>query len=138
MTDASRSPLRILVADDEHDTVSTLTLILQDEGHEVHAVHRGPEVLRAKAVSALEDALALDPNAVLLDSGLPELSGHEVARKIRECCGEARPMLIGISGRYKRGADKSLAHLNGMNHYLVKPFDPNAILAFLSALKKPD
>lgn len=130
MTDASRSPLRILVADDEHDTVNTLTLILQDEGHEVHAVHRGPEVLRA--------VLALDPDAVLLDIGLPELSGHEVARKIRECCGEARPMLIGISGRYKRGADKSLAHLNGMNHYLVKPFDPNAIIAFLSALKKPD
>jgi DNA-binding response OmpR family regulator len=128
VTDASRSPLRILVADDEHDTVNTLTLILQDEGHEVHAVHRGPEVLRA--------VLALDPDAVLLDIGLPELSGHEVARKIRECCGEERPMLIGISGRYKRGADKSLAHLNGMNHYLVKPFDPNAIIAFLSALKK--
>jgi DNA-binding response OmpR family regulator len=130
VTDAAHPPLRILVADDEHDTVNTLTLILQDEGHEVHAVHRGPEVLRA--------VLALDPDAVLLDIGLPELSGHEVARKIRECCGEARPMLIGISGRYKRGADKSLAHLNGMNHYLVKPFDPNAILAFLSALKKPD
>jgi DNA-binding response OmpR family regulator len=130
VTDAAHSPLRILVADDERDTVSTLTLILQDEGHEVHAVHRGPEVLRA--------VLALDPDAVLLDIGLPELSGHEVARKIRECCGEERPLLIGISGRYKRGADKVLAHLNGINHYLVKPFDPNAILAFLSALKKPD
>jgi DNA-binding response OmpR family regulator len=128
VTAAAHAPLRILVADDEQDTVNTLTLILQDEGHEVHAVHRGPEVLRA--------VLSLDPDAVLLDIGLPELSGHEVARKIRECCGEARPMLIGISGRYKRGADKSLAHLNGMNHYLVKPFDPNAILAFLSALKK--
>jgi hypothetical protein len=47
-------------------------------------------------------------------------------------------MLIGISGRYKRGADKSLAHLNGMNHYLVKPFDPSAVIAFLSTLtKKP-
>jgi DNA-binding response OmpR family regulator len=129
VTRTAPSPLRILVADDERDTVNTLTLILQDEGHEVHAVHRGPEVLRA--------VLTLDPDAVLLDIGLPELSGHEVARKIRECCGEERPMLIGISGRYKRGADKSLAHLNGMNHYLVKPFDPNAILAFLSALKKP-
>ena len=41
--------------------------------------------------------------------------GHEVARKIRECCGDARPMLIGISGRYKRGADKALAHLNGID-----------------------
>lgn len=129
MTETPRSPLRILVADDERDIVSTLTLILQDEGHEVHAVHRGPDVLRA--------VLNLDPDAVLLDIGLPELSGHEVARKIRECCGEGRPMLIGISGRYKRGADKSLAHLNGMNHYLVKPFDPKAIIACLAALRKP-
>jgi DNA-binding response OmpR family regulator len=130
VTAAARAPLRILVADDEHDTVNTLTLILQDEGHEVHAVHRGPEVLRA--------VLTLDPDAVLLDIGLPELSGHEVARKIRECCGEARPMLIGISGRYKRGADKALAHLNGINHYLVKPADPSSILAYLAPLKKPD
>jgi DNA-binding response OmpR family regulator len=131
VTATAPAPLRILVADDERDIVSTLTVILEDEGHEVHAVHRGPEVLRA--------VLALDPDAVLLDIGLPELSGHEVARKIRECCGDARPMLIGISGRYKRGADKSLAHLNGMNHYLVKPFDPNAVIAFLSTLtKKPD
>lgn len=127
---AVTTPLRILVADDERDTVSTLTLLLQDEGHEVHAVHQGTEVLRA--------VLDLDPDAVLLDVGLPGLSGHEVARKIRECCGEQRPMLIGISGRYKRGADKVLAELNGMNHYLVKPCDPNSIIAYLAALKKPD
>jgi DNA-binding response OmpR family regulator len=75
---------------------------------------------------------------VLLDIGLPGLSGHEVARKIRECCGERRPMLIGISGRYKRAPDKLLAHINGMNHYLVKPCDPSSILAFLATLRKPD
>ena len=130
MSQAAASALRILVADDERDTVETLRLVLQDEGHEVHAVHRGTEVLRA--------VLDLDPDAVLLDIGLPELSGHEVARKIRECCGDERPMLIGISGRYKRGADKALAHLNGINHYLVKPADPSSILAYLAPLKKPD
>jgi CheY-like chemotaxis protein len=74
VSQAASSALRILVADDERDTVETLRLVLQDEGHEVHAVHRGPEVLRA--------VLDLDPDAVLLDIGLPELSGHEVARKI--------------------------------------------------------
>jgi hypothetical protein len=62
--------------------------------------------------------------------------GTEVARKIRECCGEARPVLIGISGRYTRGADKVLAHLNGMNHYLVTAFGPNAIIACLARLKR--
>ena len=53
MSSAPSSALRILVADDERDTVETLRLVLQDEGHEVHAVHRGPEVLRA--------VLRLDP-----------------------------------------------------------------------------
>ena len=65
---------------------------------------------------------------------LPELSGHDVARKIRECCGTKRPLLIGISGRYKQHADKTLARLNGMNHYLMKPYDTSALLALLEPL----
>ena len=121
---------RVLIVDDDPAVRRMLAEYLAEHGYAV-----------AQAASGKEMRLELErevPAAVLLDIGLPELSGHEVARKIRECCGEARPMLIGISGRYKRGADKSLAHLNGMNHYLVKPFDPSAILAFLAALKKPD
>lgn len=125
MTKAS-SPLRILVADDERDTVSTLLLLLQEEGHEVRAVYKGSEVLRS--------VLDFDPDAVLLDIGMPELSGHEVARKIRECLGSKRPLLIGISGRYKQSADKLLAEINGFNHYLVKPCPPGAILELLSPL----
>jgi DNA-binding response OmpR family regulator len=57
-----------------------------------------------------------------------------VARKIRECCGTKRPLLIGISGRYKQHADKTLARLNGMNHYLMKPYDTSALLALLEPL----
>ena len=43
-------------------------------------------------------------------------------------------MLIGISGRYKQHADKTLARMNGMNHYLVKPYDPVSLMALLSPL----
>jgi DNA-binding response OmpR family regulator len=117
----------VIVADDERDTVATLMVLLQQEGHEVRAVYKGSEVLRS--------VLAFDPDAVLLDIGLPELSGHEVARKIRECRGSERPLLVGMSGRYKHRADKLLAEINGFNHYLIKPYRPDAVLKLLAALK---
>jgi CheY-like chemotaxis protein len=123
---ASVKRLRIIVADDDRDTLETLALLLLDEGHEVRTVSRGSQVLRA--------VLDYDPDAVLLDIGLPEVSGHDLARKIRECCGTKRPLLIGISGRYKQHADKTLARLNGMNHYLVKPYNPGLLFALLAAL----
>jgi DNA-binding response OmpR family regulator len=45
-----------------------------------------------------------------------------------------RPLLIGISGRYKQPADRTLARLNGMNHYLVKPYDPRSLIGLLAAV----
>jgi hypothetical protein len=47
-------------------------------------------------------------------------------------------LVIGISGRYKQGADKVLAEINGMNHYLIKPCDPNSLIALLAPLKAPE
>jgi DNA-binding response OmpR family regulator len=123
---AAGGRLRILVAEDERDTLETLTLLLLDEGHEVRGIRRGSQVLRA--------VLDFKPHAVLLDISLPELSGHDLARKIRECCGMKWPLLIGISGRYKQPADRTLARLNGMNHYLVKPYDPRSLIGLLAAV----
>jgi DNA-binding response OmpR family regulator len=122
----SFSPLRIIVVDDARDVADTLVLLLQDEGHEVRSAYRGAEVLRA--------VLEFDPDAVVLDMALPDISGYEVARKIRECCGSKRPLLIGMSGRYKQNADRTLAEINGINHYLVKPCDPRAVIALLAPL----
>lgn len=123
---ASVRALRILAVEDDHDTLETLSLLLLDEGHEVRAISRGSQVLRA--------VLEFNPDAVLLDIGLPDISGHDLARKIRECCGAKRPLLIGISGRYKQYADKTLARLNGMNHYLLKPYSPSLLFALLAEL----
>jgi DNA-binding response OmpR family regulator len=121
------SSLRVIVADDDRDLVSTLVALLREEGHDVRPVYRGSDVLR--------EVLEFDPDAVLLDIGLPEVPGHVVARKIRECCGQKRPLLIGISGRYKLPADRAYAEANGMNHYLLKPCDPNSLIALLEPLK---
>jgi DNA-binding response OmpR family regulator len=121
-------PLRIVVADDDRDTVMTLMLLLRDEGHDVRSVHSGRHVMGA--------VLDFEPDAVILDIHMPELSGWEVARTIRNRK-ERQPLLIGISGEYKQGADKILAEILGFDHYLVKPYDPNGLLALLAPLKLP-
>jgi DNA-binding response OmpR family regulator len=122
----ARRPLRLLVADDDLDTVLTLMMLLRDEGHEVRGVHSAAEVL--KLVNKFH------PDAVLLDIGMPNLSGWELARKIRERLAR-RPMLIAISGQYKEGADRILAQIVGFDHYVVKPYDPAALLRLLGPLK---
>ena len=124
----SKAPrsLRVLVADDDQDTVVTLTMLLQDEGYEVQGVNTGRHVIGA--------ILDFAPDAVILDINLPDLSGWEVARRIRERRGP-QPLLIGISGEYKKGADKVLAHISGFDHYLVKPYDPKMIFAALDELR---
>ena len=120
--------LRIIVADDDHDSVLALTMVLRDEGHEVRGVHDGEQVLRA-----LKDFAA---DALLLDIGMPGFSGWQIARKVREHYGARRgPLLIGISGQYKHGADRVLAELIGFDHYLTKPYEPSDLLRLLAPLR---
>ena len=120
-------PLCIVVVDDDRDAVWTLMMVLRHEGHEVYGAH--------SAQQALDAVLKHDPDAVLLDIGLPATSGHEIARKIRARHGNTRPYLIGISGKYKQGSDKILAEINGFDHYLTKPYEPSAVLRLLEPLR---
>jgi DNA-binding response OmpR family regulator len=115
--------LRVIVADDEHDTVSTLKVLLNDEGHDVIGLHSGGAVLEAID--------RFDPDAVLLDIAMPDMSGYEVAKAIRKRYGEVRPLLIAISGRYKKASDRMLAEIVGFNHHVAKPYDPNELLSLL-------
>jgi DNA-binding response OmpR family regulator len=120
--------LRILIADDERDTVLTLMMLLREEGHEVRGVHTGRQVL---------DALReFDPDVLILDIAMPDLSGWEVARTIRNQDRQRRT-LIGISGEYKNSVDKLLSTVVGFDHYLLKPCSPNALLALLEPLRTP-
>jgi DNA-binding response OmpR family regulator len=119
---AARS-LRIIVADDEQDSVSMLKLILNDEGHDVITLDRGRDVLATIA--------KFDPDAVVLDIAMPDKSGYELAQEIRKRYGEVRPLLIAISGRYKKASDKMLGEIAGFDHYLLKPYEPKDLLALL-------
>jgi len=118
-----RRALRVLVADDEPDTVLTLIELLREEGHEPHGVRDGTEVMPA--------IREFDPDVVLLDIAMPGMSGWEVARKIRQICGQERPLLIAISGVYKQSADQILGKLAGFNYYLAKPYDPSVLITLL-------
>ena len=73
------------------------------------------------------------PEVVLLDIGLPGMSGYDVARALRAMPFPARPVLIAISG-YGRDSDRALAREAGFDHHLVKPADPQALFAIIDAL----
>jgi DNA-binding response OmpR family regulator len=130
--DVARAPrqLRVLVADDDRDSVLTLMMLLRDEGHEVRGVYNGQQALKA--------ASDFEPHAVLLDIALPDLSGWEVARRIRARATDRGPMLIGVSGEYKQGADRILSEIIGFDHYVLKPYDVNELLELLEPLRLPD
>ena len=115
--------LRVLIADDDQDMVLSVQLLLRKESYETRGVFRGNEVL-----NAIWD---FSPDVVLLDIGMPHMSGYEVARTLRERYGSARPVLIALTG-HAGIADKRLAHLAGIDHHISKPYDPPVLLALLS------
>lgn len=80
---------------------------------------------------ALPAIRAFKPDIVLLDIKMPGLSGYQVARLIRERYGEQRPLLVTMSGHYKKGPDRVLGEIVGFNHYVAKPYDPGTLLSLL-------
>jgi len=77
-----------------------------------------------------------NPDAVLLDIAMPDMSGWEVARALREELGR-RTAIIGISGEYTHSVDRILSEAVGFDHYLIKPYDPNELLQLLAKLSLP-
>ena len=120
-------PLRVLVADDERDTVMTLSAILCDEGHFVAGAYSGSAVISAVKKER--------PDALIIDIDMPGLSGYSVAREVREIFGDASPLLVAISGRWAGQTDRMLAELAGFSHFLEKPCDPQALLRLLEPLR---
>jgi CheY-like chemotaxis protein len=117
--------LRILVADDDKDAVLSLSALLREEGYRVRGVHRGSEVLQA--------IFHFAPDVVLLDIGMPQMTGYEVARTLRERYGSARPALIAVTGRTGED-DRQQVRAAGFEHYVAKPYEPRALLRLVAAL----
>jgi DNA-binding response OmpR family regulator len=119
--------LRVLVADDDPDTVQTLTALLELEGHVVRAIHSGADVLAAVPI--------FRPDAIILDISIPGLSGYAIAQAVRHSFTDLRrPLMIAISGMWKQAGDRLVAQQVGFDHYLVKPCDPREVVQLLDNL----
>jgi len=108
----------ILIADDDEDAADSLAELLRLEGHEVHLAYDGVEALAIYA--------RVDPDAVLLDIGMPNLSGLDVVRAIRQQPGGQRATLIAVTG-WAQERDRRLALEAGFDHHLTKPMLPEVI-----------
>jgi DNA-binding response OmpR family regulator len=117
---ASTPHLRVLVADDERDAANTLLWLLRDEGYDARAAYDGAEVLRT--------AREFTPDVVILDIGMPELNGYDVARALR--ARHPRIVLIALTA-WKQNTDKMFAQMAGFDHHLGKPCDPRALMELL-------
>jgi CheY-like chemotaxis protein len=129
---AGAHPLRVLVADDDRDGAMTLSTLLQLEGYAVLTVHGGQE--------ALDATREFKPHVVLLDIGMPKITGYEAARRLRQRYGDYCPVLIAVTG-WKQASDKILANLAGFDHHVAKPYEPSELIRLLSTLepgRKPD
>jgi DNA-binding response OmpR family regulator len=126
----SMRSLRIVIADDEPDTVLTLAAILVDEGHEVYGFGTGREALAA--------ARLYKADVMIVDIQMPDMTGYDIARQLRDHA-SAMPLLIAISGRWKGETDRLLSVVVGFDHHLVKPCDPARLIEFLDDWRaKPD
>jgi signal transduction histidine kinase len=122
------APRRILVVDDERLSVVSWERLLRMEGHEVRTAHDG--------LAGVEVAEAFRPDVVLLDIGLPQLDGYEVARAIRQQPWGQGVVLIALTG-WGQEADRHRSTAAGFDHHLVKPVDPSALVHLLASLPAP-
>jgi CheY-like chemotaxis protein len=114
---------RILIVDDNVDAADVLGEALRAFGHEVAVAHDGPQ--------ALEVAAAFHPHAAILDIGLPQMDGFELAVRLREQ--HPGPLrLIALSG-YGQDRDKARSQRAGFEAHLVKPVDLDALGALFAA-----
>jgi CheY-like chemotaxis protein len=107
-----RTRHRVLVVDDNRDAAHSLGLLLKASGHEVITRYDGP--------SAIEELSRFEPSVVLLDIGLPGMSGYDVARCIRNSRQEL--LLVAVTG-YGQEEDYRSTAAAGFDRHLVKPVD---------------
>ncbi|HEU0033092.1 MAG TPA: response regulator [Kofleriaceae bacterium] len=115
-------PLRAVVCDDAPDLRELVADLLRLRGHDVTIVEDGP--------SAVELICKQKPDVALIDIGLPEMDGYEVARQIRRALTEKRPRLIAMTG-YGQASDRAAAFDAGFDAHIVKPASADKILRAL-------
>lgn len=115
---------KILIVDDNHDVTDTMTMLLDALGHDTRCAHEGQAALRIGAEYL--------PDVVILDIGLPDVNGYEVARRIRSTDWGGRVFLIAATG-WGQESDRLLAGEAGFDLHLTKPIDFTELQSVLKA-----
>ena len=115
---------RILVVDDNPDTAQTIATVLSLEGHELRTAADGYE--------AFECVRGFRPEVVVLDIGLPRLSGYDIARELRRDPQMQEALLIALTG-YGQPSDVAQAEAAGFDLHFIKPVEPQRILEVIAA-----
>lgn len=116
--------LRVLMVDDNVDAAQMLGLLLESAGHTVHVAHH--------PVRALQEAASFLPEVCLLDIGLPEMNGNELAIQLKGIPALADCLMIAVTG-YGQPHDLELAFAHGFAHHFVKPVDISRLVATLGS-----
>src|SRR5258707_10515729 len=124
---APRRAVRVIVVEDEKDSLSTLVGLLQSEGHEVRGVGSAKELW-----GTLPN---FEPDICLVDIGLPDRSGYDIAQEMVRRFGSDRPKLVAVTGWIK-ASDRILARIAGFDRHVPKPYDPAALLALVADITR--
>jgi PAS domain S-box-containing protein len=125
---AAPASWRVLVVDDNQDAATSLTELLRMHGHDACRAYDG--------LQALAMAQELQPQALILDVGLPGLSGHAVARQLRAQPGGEKLLLVAVSG-WGQEADRHASAEAGFDAHMVKPVQPQVLLRLLAERRSP-
>ena len=120
----SASPTRVLIVEDNVDIASSFDLVLTEFGYSTKTAHTGEQ--------GLEIAEQFQPEAVLVDIGLPGINGFEVAQRLRKSTSLPAPVIIAMSGYGLDTLSDKSAHLV-FRHYLLKPVDPLKVAELIAA-----
>ena len=116
-------PLDILVVEDNADARATLQMLLELEGHRVRTAESGTQGVE-RSIAPLDVAL--------IDIGLPDFDGYDVARRIRATPQGKAAYLVALTG-YGQPDDRRRAEQAGFDTHLVKPVDPDALVKLLQS-----
>ena len=120
---AATVPLRVLVVEDEVDTLRTLVELLRSEGHITEGVRTSSHFWHLFH--------RFGPDVCLVDIGLPDRSGYDIAQEMLRRYGGDRPKLIAVTA-WTKPSDRILARIAGFDRHVAKPYDPAALLALVS------
>ena len=124
---ASEKGLRVLLVDDNVDAAEMLGTLLEMSGYAVTLAFNGED--------GLANAVRVRPDAALLDIGLPDIDGHELARRLRAMPETAGATLIALTG-YGQVEDQQRALKAGFDHHMVKPADLGKLLELLATVER--